>query len=366
VKQLTLVNKFARQVLSWYDESGRKSLPWKSSDIPKEDRPYHIWLSEVMLQQTQVVTVIPYYQKFIASFPNLKSLAVATQDNVLAHWSGLGYYARGRNLHKAAGLMWKNFQSVPNDFDELLALPGIGRSTAGAIMAQAFDESFPILDGNVKRVLARYYLIEGWYGKSTVGKQFWSLSEKVTPVKRIGDYTQAIMDLGALVCKRGKPKCNECPLSQTCSALKTDRVSELPTSKPKKNKPVKQIFVACIIDKKKILLEQRPPSGIWGGLWSFPEFDSVLDMNDALLKDYGIKNEHNTHALNSFRHTFSHYHLDIHPHVVHLSDKITLSSDFVRESTEKYFPLQQELKVGIAAPVKQILEDLSHLIFENI
>lgn len=315
-----------------------------------------------MLQQTQVTTVIPYYQKFTSSYPSLKHLAAATQDEVLAHWSGLGYYARGRNLHKAAVSMWENYQRVPADFEQLLALPGIGPSTAGAIMAQAFDAPYPILDGNVKRVLARYFAVEGWYGVSAVAKKLWTHSEAVTPKNRVADYTQAIMDIGALVCKRGKPLCEKCPLQHNCIALKTNRISELPHSKPKKDKPLKQAYVLCLVDKQTVLLQQRPPTGIWGGLWSFPEFTSSKALNEFLQTDLQLDLE-STKALNSFRHTFSHFHLDIHPHVLQLSDKMSVINKGVQDSVSKYFPLQHELEVGIAAPVKRILEELSQLSF---
>lgn len=350
-------------MLAWYDKFGRKSLPWKAKSIPKKDRPYHIWLSEVMLQQTQVTTVIPYYQKFVNSFPNLKTLASATQDDVLAHWSGLGYYARGRNLHKAAVSMWQNNQSVPDDYEALLALPGIGQSTAGAIMAQAFNQSYPILDGNVKRVLARYFAVEGWYGVSAVGKQLWSHSSAITPKDRVADYTQAIMDIGALVCKRSKPLCDKCPLQKKCIAFKTNRTSELPHSKPKKEKPIKAAHVLCLVDKQTVYLQQRPPTGIWGGLWSFPEFASQ-DILDEYLEDR-FSEVPELLQLESFRHTFSHYHLNIHPYVLQLSDKIAANQiNFqVQDSLAKYFPLQGELEVGIAAPVKRLLEDLSQLNF---
>jgi len=279
------------------------------NSIPKKNRPYHIWLSEVMLQQTQVTTVIPYYQKFIASFPNLQTLSLATQDEVLAHWSGLGYYARGRNLHKAAVTMWQKYQAVPNNYELLLALPGIGQSTAGAIMAQAFDASYPILDGNVKRVLARYFGVEGWYGVSAVSKTLWAHSFSITPQKRVADYTQAIMDIGALVCKRSRPLCDECPLSKKCIALQTGRTSELPHSKPKKDKPIKQAHVLCVLEKQNIFLQQRPSKGIWGGLWSFPEFETVTQLDSYVANSFNYYNE--LLALDSFRHTFSHYHLDI-------------------------------------------------------
>ena len=347
-------------MLAWYDQYGRKSLPWKSEAIPLAHRPYHIWLSEVMLQQTQVTTVLPYYQRFINSFPSLESLAQATQDEVLALWSGLGYYARGRNLHKAAQLMWQNHQSIPNNFETLLSMPGIGRSTAGAIMAQAFQQSYPILDGNVKRVLARYHAVEGWYGKSVVANELWVHSENYTPEERIADYTQAIMDMGALLCTRTKPKCEQCYLRNECVAFQSDRVSKYPFSKPKKDKPVKQAYLLCVLEKGEVLLEQRPPTGIWGGLWPFPEFQSQEELFLTLNDDYKT-NESNQRALESFRHTFSHYHLDIHPHVVSVSDKMSTSR--IMDTNSRYFALNQKLDVGIAAPVERILQELSEIEF---
>ena len=354
------MNTFAKHVLSWYDTHGRKSLAWKSQEIPVLHRPYHIWLSEVMLQQTQVTTVIPYYQKFISKFPTLESLADSNQDEVLALWSGLGYYARGRNLHKAAQLMWESHQAIPNNFDALLSMPGIGRSTAGAIMAQAFHKPFAILDGNVKRVLARYYAVEGWYGQSAVGKELWAYSESITPQERIADYTQAIMDLGALLCTRSKPQCGQCPLSSKCIAYKTQQVEKFPYSKPKKVKPVKQAYLLCVVNEDRVLLEQRPPSGIWGGLWSFPEFDNNEDLLDFLKTEYQ-KNTSEIHRLESFRHTFSHYHLDIHPHILRVSDKIlSLNKRFnVQDSSSRFFSITAEPDVGIATPVKRLLNDLS-------
>lgn len=350
---------FTEKVLAWFDQNGRKSLPWKSTSIAPEHRPYRIWLSEVMLQQTQVTTMLPYYQRFIEQFPTLESLALGTLDEVLALWSGLGYYARGRNLHKAAVLMWQEHQAVPDNFDELLALPGIGRSTAGAIMAQAFHQPYPILDGNVKRVLARYHAVEGWYGTRAVSDQLWSLSIEHTPDKRVADYTQAIMDIGALLCTRSKPVCDNCNLSTDCRAFQTGRTSELPTPKPKKIKPVKQVHVLCFLDNNKVMLEQRPPSGIWGGLWSFPEFRSQVDLHAHLVDNLNADTTHSV-AMDSFRHTFSHYHLDIHPHVIRVSDKMSTQ---VNDSTSRYFSLSEKLGVGIAAPVKRLLDDLSEIDF---
>ncbi len=357
---------FPQAVLAWYDEYGRKSLPWKQKRIAKKHRAYHIWLSEVMLQQTQVATVIPYYWRFIKAFPSIEKLATASQDEVLSLWTGLGYYARGRNLHKAAQQMWQDYQAIPNDFAALLSMPGIGRSTAGAIMAQAFDSSYPILDGNVKRVLARFHAVEGWPGKSAVAKKLWQYAEDHTPGERVADYTQAIMDLGALVCTRSKPKCNECPLTKKCSAFKSGRQALYPTSKPKKEKPVKSVHVLCLLAGSSasqqhvdmdhlVLLEQRPPTGIWGGLWSFPEFETLQMLDAHLAQAFGL-NEADLESLASFRHSFSHYHLDIQPHVLRLSN--TMPNYKVSES-EQFFVLSDSLKLGLPAPIQKLLRQLS-------
>jgi len=351
---------FAKNVLAWFDEYGRKTLPWKSVNIAQQDRPYHIWLSEIMLQQTQVTTVIPYYQRFIKSFPTLQDLAKASQDDVLNHWAGLGYYARGRNLHKAAQQMWNEYHQIPNDFEALLAQPGIGRSTAGAIMAQAFNESYPILDGNVKRVLARFHAIAGWPGKSAVAKLLWEQAERHTPSERVADYTQAIMDLGAMVCTRSKPKCTECPLQMACQAKQLGQQNDYPGRKPKKDKPSKSIHVLCLIvsqqlnQQQEILLEQRPPTGIWGGLWSFPEYKTLQELDDHLSFEYN-RNESDCDSLDTIQHAFSHYHLTIHPHVLSIhSDEL---KDKVAEGGH-LFPLSSEQTVGLPAPMQKLLERL--------
>lgn len=248
---------FSKVLLKWYDQFGRKDLPWQ-----KDRNAYRVWVSEIMLQQTQVKTVIPYFEKFIHSFPDVLSLANAHEDAVLHHWSGLGYYARARNLHKAA----QQVRDVHNGqfplvFDDVLALPGIGRSTAGAILAQAEGQKRAILDGNVKRVLARFYTVHGWTGQLKIQQQLWQLAEQLTPEKRLADYTQAIMDLGATLCTRSKPGCLQCPLQSECEAYATDQVKLLPTPKPKKTLPVKTVRMLLLRNtEEQILLEKRPPT----------------------------------------------------------------------------------------------------------
>ena len=251
-----------QHLLAWFEQHGRKDLPWQA-DI----NPYRVWVSEIMLQQTQVTTVIGYYQRFMLRFPDVASLATADIDEVLHLWTGLGYYARGRNLHKAAQILVAEHNGeLPTDQQQLEMLPGIGRSTAGAIRAISMNQRGVILDGNVKRVLARYHAVEGHYSQASVGKHLWRLAEEHTPKQNIAAYTQGIMDLGATVCLRSRPNCGVCPLSESCQALATDRVAELPTKKKSAPKPVRQArFFIVSSPNQQILLEQRPQSGIWAG-----------------------------------------------------------------------------------------------------
>jgi A/G-specific adenine glycosylase len=302
-------SSFSGRVLAWFEKHGRHNLPWQ-----QDKSLYTVWLSEIMLQQTQVATMIPYYQKFLERFPDLHSLAKASRDEVLALWAGLGYYTRARNLHKAAAVIDQQHDGCfPEDFEDVLALPGIGRSTAGAILAQALGQRHSILDGNVKRVLCRYFAIEGWPGKSEVEKRLWSKAELCTPHERLAEYTQAMMDMGATVCKRSSPECSVCPLQSDCKAYATQQVSTLPTPRPKKVLPVKATRMLLITDEAgAVMLEKRPPTGIWGGLWSLPEINLVENVESVCMGRWGYQ----VQAVEdnpSFRHTFSHYHLDITP-----------------------------------------------------
>ncbi|MCK5092175.1 MAG: A/G-specific adenine glycosylase, partial [Gammaproteobacteria bacterium] len=309
---------FGQRVLSWFEQYGRKDLPWQ-----QDPTPYRVWVSEIMLQQTRVSSVIPYYQKFMEIFPDVLTLANAQLDEVLHLWSGLGYYARARNLHKAAQWVHDKYKgSFPNDFDSILALPGIGRSTAGAILALSYGQRFPILDGNVKRVLARHRAVEGWPGKPQVQNTLWDWAElftpelftsrKGTPKNQIASYTQAMMDLGATICTRSKPDCNACPLREDCISLHTDQVRMLPTPKPKKILPVKNTQMVLLSNAdQEILLEKRPSAGIWGGLWSFPECDHG-SIEQWCMHKFSCKVE-SKEDWPVFRHTFSHFHLDISP-----------------------------------------------------
>jgi A/G-specific adenine glycosylase len=335
---------FQQQILTWFDAQGRKDLPWQQ-DITL----YRVWLSEIMLQQTQVTTVIPYFNAFVEKFPTLESLATATIDEVLPYWSGLGYYARARNLHKTAQIIHQQ-QRFPDTLDELMALAGIGQSTAGAILSIAFNKSHPILDGNVKRVLTRYKAVAGWTGNSGVNKQLWAISSELTPIERCADYTQAMMDLGATLCTRSKPACAECPLTSHCLARINGTVALLPTPKPKKILPVKQvIFLLLSNQDQQLFLEKRPPTGIWGGLWSLPEFDSIESAHEwCLSKNMAIAHQH---LLSTSRHTFSHYHLDYTPLVIHTNSP----TNFVMEANQSIWYKTGTL-LGLAAPIKHLLQ----------
>ena len=339
---------FHERLLDWYDIHGRKDLPWQH-DIS----PYHVWLSEIMLQQTQVSTVIPYYLRFITQYGDITSLASAKLDDILALWAGLGYYARARNLHKAANILVRQHKAeMPFSIDELIALPGIGRSTAGAIMALAHQQKHPILDGNVKRVLARYTAISGWPGKKPVEQKLWKIAESLLPEKRITHYTQAQMDLGATICKRNKPLCLQCPLHEDCKAFQLGTPELFPTSKPKKEIPTRQShWLIAQSNNGKILLEQRPNNGIWGGLWSFPEFDCPINLVSFSQEKLKVNPEEIQHQT-SISHVFTHFKLDITPYLVHSSDnyqKIDNNKIF------GWYTIRDALQLGIPAPVKAFL-----------
>lgn len=341
---------FSAAVLQWFDQHGRKNLPWQQNKSA-----YNTWVSEIMLQQTQVSTVIPYYQRFTERFPTVVDLANAPIDEVLHLWTGLGYYARARNLHKAAQHVVTAHGGVfPTDPEQLEALPGIGRSTAGAIASIAGGVRAPILDGNVKRVLARYQAVDGWPGTLSVQRTLWHWADTYTPTERVADYTQAMMDLGATLCTRSRPQCSVCPLSTHCQALTHNRVSELPHPRPKKELPQRQTLMLIVRKGEDILLQQRPPTGIWGGLWSFPEIQDLRDLPSG----WQI-NIDRVKPLEPMRHTFSHYHLDITPILVEESDV-----DFtalMEERASLWYNSAQPTAIGLAAPVKRLLTNLSDL-----
>jgi A/G-specific adenine glycosylase len=343
------VNEFAAAVLRWYDEHGRRDLPWQ-----RGISAYRVWVSEIMLQQTQVQTVIPYYERFIARFPGVAALADAPIDEVLAHWSGLGYYARARNLHAAAGTVRDlHGGEFPATFEDVVALPGIGRSTAAAILAIATGARHAILDGNVKRVLSRHEAIAGWLGKASVLAALWDAAERNTPAARVADYTQAIMDLGATVCTRSRPACGRCPVAADCRARIAGKVGDYPGRKPGKAKPLRETTMVLAVDGDSVYLERRPPAGIWGGLWSFPEIDGSSD--DACdwcrrVLDAGI---HSEEAWSTLRHSFSHYDLDIRPVVVRVGSR---SSKVADDDAARWSRLDQDLPGGVAAPVRKLID----------
>ena len=339
---------FSRRVIAWHDEHGRKDLPWQQQEA------YGVWISEIMLQQTQVQTVIPYYQRFMQSFPDVTDLAAAPVDDVLRHWSGLGYYARARNLHQAAQIVRDEHNgNFPDSFDDVAALPGIGQSTAGAILSLAHNQRYPILDGNVKRVLARHGAIGGWPGKTAVAKELWQVAEAHTPDKDVAAYTQAIMDLGATVCTRSKPACDTCPVSGDCAALRTGTVAEYPGRRPKKVKPRKATTMVLAVTDGAVYLERRPPAGIWGGLWSLPE-PADGDVSGWCQKTLHSR-DHRVESWDTLRHSFSHYDLDIQPVVV----RVEATSRKVADGGDAtWYRIDDVPPGGIAAPVQKLLNSL--------
>ncbi len=339
----------AGKLLPWFARHGRHDLPWQI-----ERSPYHVWLSEIMLQQTQVITVIPYFKRFIDRFPSISALANAPLDDVLALWTGLGYYARARNLHKAAVHIQQHFRGrFPTDFNDVIQLPGIGRSTAGAILAQAMNHPHPILDGNVKRVLTRLYAIAGWPGKRSIETQLWAIASRLTPEKHVADYTQAIMDLGAIICTRKKPKCGVCPLHAQCHAYHFNLTDQLPTPKPKKIIPTRSTTLVILLNEhQELLLYRRPASGIWGGLWSFPEHDDQGSLTQWCQETFCCTVQQHQ-ALPPFRHTFSHFHLDITPVIT----KVKMAQQVMDRDDLAWYNLPSALQLGIAGPIKKLLTD---------
>lgn len=353
-------SSFAERVLAWFDEYGRKNLPWQQAITP-----YRVWISEIMLQQTQVATVIPYYQRFIQKFPDCLTLADAIQDEVLKYWSGLGYYSRARNLHKAAQMIRDNWAGeFPSNMNDVVQLPGIGRSTAAAILSIAFHQREAILDGNVKRVLARYHTVEGWTGKSDVQKQLWHLAEDALPLheqlkvkERIADYTQAMMDIGATICVRSKPKCQLCPLNKDCQALALGVTHVFPHPKPKKRLPEKSCLMLVLQNEAQaILLEKRPTIGVWGGLWAFPQFEDQQQMEHWLEQRY--PNAASASELIRIKHTFSHYHLHIQAIMMKVSTNAASSTRIMEADNCLWYNVHQEFNGGLPQPIDQILNQI--------
>lgn len=341
---------FSQALLDWYDLYGRKDLPWQ-----QEPTPYHVWLSEIMLQQTQVSTVIDYYQRFLGRFPDIQALAKSPQDEVLAYWSGLGYYARARNLHKTARIIVEDYDGdMPASLEALTGLPGIGRSTAGAILTLAFHQRYPILDGNVKRVLARFFAIEGWPGIKQVENQLWLRAESLLPEQRIANYIQAQMDLGATLCTRTKPDCPHCPLQTECQAYTLGQPGAYPGKKPRKAIPVRHTqWLIMQNELGEVLLEQRPSQGIWGGLWSFPEISPDEDISSYCGRYRQIEIQSST-ALASLQHVFTHFRLNIQPTL--LRCRVSGVAD---KDQSKWYRIEDTFKLGLPAPVKSFLKSFN-------
>jgi A/G-specific adenine glycosylase len=347
---------FAQALLSWHERDGRHDLPWQH---PRS--AYRVWVSEIMLQQTQVQTVVPYFQKFVRELPDLPALAAAELDHVLALWSGLGYYARARHLHEAARLcMERHGGELPDDFAALADLPGIGRSTAGAILAQAHGQRFAILDGNVKRTLCRFHGIGGWPGSPAVEKQLWELAEAHLPDSRLADYTQAIMDFGATLCTRSDPACVLCPLQADCVALREGRVASLPEPKPGKPLPERRTLMLLLRnDSGDVLLMRRPATGVWSGLWSLPE-SADHDEARAFVARHASVDFEASIALPPIDHTFSHYRLRISPLLWTDAAATTRISDRIGDNDDlRWQSLATLDTVGLPAPVRKLLEALT-------
>jgi len=340
--------RLADALLPWFDVRGRHDLPWQV-----DPTPYRVWVSEVMLQQTQVDTVKPYFERFMARFPDPAMLAVAPVDDVMGHWSGLGYYARARNLHRAAAeIVSRHGGQLPVSLDELMDLPGIGRSTAGAILALACGQPQPILDGNVKRVLARVFLVEDAPDSSAGLKRLWQLAEATTPAVRVAAYTQAIMDLGATVCTRANPACARCPLAQGCAALAAGRVASIPAAKRRAPRRERTAHFVFVIAGDRVLLERRPPRGIWGGLWTPPEFPDAGGVEAFLATRFGAGAP--PRRLPSVRHAFTHFDLLFEPWVLELASARVLAA----EGDTRWHELAALETVGLPAPVARLLEEM--------
>lgn len=340
---------FQKKLLEWFTKHGRQQLPWQH---PRN--PYRVWLSEIMLQQTQVTTVIPYFEKFTTAFPNITLLANAPLDTVLHLWAGLGYYARARHLHQTAQKITADYQGeFPNTLEALQNLPGIGRSTAGAILSLGFNQPAPILDGNVKRILCRLHAIKGWPGSTHVLKQLWNLAVYYTPHQNVASYTQAIMDFGSLVCTRHKPRCAICPFNKDCIAYRNQETNVYPTPKKLQDLPQRTAqFLILINPQGEILLEKRPPIGIWGGLWSLPECSL-----DSSIQEFCANNYHcniiKTDTQPAIMHTFSHFQLTIQPIVCYVTSSYPLNLQ--DNAMQGWYSYEQIQKKGLAAPIKKLL-----------
>ena len=353
---MSVTTDIATPLLDWFDHHGRKDLPWQV-----DRTPYRVWVSEIMLQQTQVSTVIPFYERFMDQFPDVVALASAAEDAVLHLWTGLGYYARARNLHRCAKQVCDmHGGAFPTNLLELEALPGIGRSTAGAILCLAMDTRAPILDGNVKRVLARYHAVEGWPGQRAVVDSLWHHAEHHTPLERVADYTQAIMDLGATCCTRSQPRCLHCPLESGCAAKALSRQADFPGRKPRKQIPTRQRWLAVVTRTPgEVLLQKRPNSGIWGGLWAPPEFEEAIAAREWIAHALSISPDA-CRIDPPFLHTFTHFKLEAHPVRVHCETNRAITNDVECGAQDlQWFSLHPPPSVGLPAPILRMLAELS-------
>lgn len=343
--------RLAPALLNWWDRHGRRDLPWQT-----DPTPYRVWVSEIMLQQTQVATVLRYYDTFIAAFPGVRALADAPPDAVLHRWSGLGYYARARNLHRAARVVRDEHGGVlPDSFAVLVTLPGIGRSTAGAILALAGSQRHAILDGNVKRVLARVFGIEGYPSDASVARQLWSLAEQCTPDTRVANYTQAIMDLGASLCGRRRPACALCPLASGCLAHRRGMAEQLPTRKAARTRPRKTtVVMICVRPDGAVLLERRPDEGIWGGLWGLPETTSLEGVAGWCAAAFGVAPA-SQRVRPLLQHGFSHFDLDMTPVELHLD---SAPAQAMESDRWLWYKTDEPAQVGLAAPIARLLSSL--------
>ncbi|MGC2459862.1 MAG: A/G-specific adenine glycosylase [Steroidobacteraceae bacterium] len=341
----------AAALIAWHARHGRHDLPWQC-----ERTPYRVWVSEIMLQQTQVATVIGYYERFMQRFPDVAKLAAAPLDEVLHLWSGLGYYSRARNLHRTAQrVVGEHDGELPGEVDALAQLPGIGRSTAAAIVALAFDRRASILDGNVKRVLARYFAIDGPPGESATERELWYRAEQCTPQSSVAAYTQAIMDFGATLCTRRDPLCMHCPLREDCAAQRSGRVHELPSPRVRRTRRTRQVVMLLVMDPEgQVLLQRRPPQGVWGGLWTPPEFEheaAAAQFCATALQAAWLDPE----PLPRLRHAFTHFELEITP----LRARCQSALKVMEGGGALWYNAREPARIGLPAPIAALLSAVS-------
>lgn len=339
------MNNFAKLIVNWQKRAGRHGLPWQAAD------PYQIWLSEIMLQQTQVKTVIPYYKRFINTLPSIAALAHAPEDEVMQLWSGLGYYARARNLQRAAKQILEQHEgNFPTEFESILALPGVGRSTAAAISVFAFNKRHAILDGNVKRVLARHFGVEGDVKSKPVEARLWQLAQRELPTTSLKAYTQGLMDMGAVICTSRSPQCAQCPVNTTCVAFLEQRVNALPGKGETRTIPQRKVKMLILTAKGNVLLEKRAACGIWGGLWSLPEAPMAADVVQEVMQRWGMACR-SASKLSMVKHAFTHYALTIYPYLLEVSQLRSTTNN----PTLMWMALDQAHSTALPAPVKKML-----------